>query len=37
VFDLLKTTEAKRKRRKGEPEKYKDLAKGKFKLNHVVK
>ncbi len=32
---LLKTTEA--KRWKGESEKYKDLVKGKFKLNHVVR
>ena len=34
---LLKTTEAKRKRWKGESEKYKDLVKGKFKLNQVTR
>jgi NTE family protein len=36
---LLKTTEAKRKRNRwrGEPQKYNDLVKGKFKLNQVVR
>lgn len=34
---LLKTTETKRKRWKAESEKYKDLVKGKFKLNHVTR